>query len=315
MKKSILSKISVLTIFLLSSVLVLAQENTVLYTDLSINSYTDVYDRNNPYYIVVNKQNAVGQDYKPDNLVIPNVKFAEAGVLEKKHMEATAARNLELLFKAAAKDNIHLVAVSGYRSYNRQKTLYNNYVKQYGQAATDRFSAKPGHSEHQTGLAMDVSSKSVSYQLVQKFAETKEGQWLAKHAHEYGFIIRYPKDKEHITGYMYEPWHIRYVGKELATYLYTNHLTMEEMDSFFVQAEESLWDNQKVSVDENTDDITIGNQEVTGEGTSSHEEVLNSEWISEHKETFDMKKIQKENEMRIQKALSWIKLNWEKAKH
>ena len=92
------------------------------------------------------------------------------------------------------------------------KKLYANNVKRKGQEHTDRFSAKPGHSEHQTGLTMDVSSKSANNELELTFANTKEGKWLKENAHRAGFIIRYPKGKESITGYAYEPWHIRYVG-------------------------------------------------------------------------------------------------------
>ncbi len=240
MKKRVFNIISAVTIFLCSSMFINAQENIV------------IHNRENPFYILVNKQNPVGEHYKPSNLVVPNVKFSEAGNLEKKHMQYTAAYFLKIMFWAAAEEDIDLVAVSGYRSYNRQKYLYNNYIRQYGQAATDRFSAKPGYSEHQTGLSMDVSAKSVSYALVNSFGNTKEGQWLAQHAHEYGFIIRYPKDKEYITGYMYEPWHIRYVGQDLATYLYINELTMEEMDSFFIEEEITLPNDENiVNEDEN----------------------------------------------------------------
>lgn len=177
---------------------------------------------NNPYHILVNKQNSLSSSYKPSNLVIPNVTFQTPGNIEKNYMEATAAKALEELFAAAKAQNIRLVAISGYRSYTRQATLYKNAVSTYGK--TQMGTAKPGQSEHQTGLAMDVNS------ISQSFEYTKEGQWLAQNAHQYGFIIRYPKGKTKITGYMYEPWHIRYVGKELASYCYTNNLTLEEVE-------------------------------------------------------------------------------------
>jgi D-alanyl-D-alanine carboxypeptidase len=111
---------------------------------------------------------------------------------------------------------------SGFRSYAYQQNLYNRYVARDGKAEADRYSARPGHSEHQTGLAMDVNS------VGQSFAYTSEGKWLAAHAHEYGFIIRYPKGKEDITGYMYEPWHIRYVGVEIAKEITEAGITFEE---------------------------------------------------------------------------------------
>lgn len=132
--------------------------------------------------------------------------------------------NFNTMKNAASKDNISLRVVSGFRSYNTQATLYNNYVKQDGKANADTYSARPGHSEHQTGLAADINSASDS------FNNTKEAKWLNENCYKYGFIIRYPKGKEKETGYMYESWHIRYVGVELATKLYNNGnwITLEE---------------------------------------------------------------------------------------
>lgn len=118
--------------------------------------------------------------------------------------------------------------MSGYRSYKRQVTIYNNNVATKGQAYTDRVSAKPGTSEHQTGLAIDVSGPGIGYGLEQSFGATAEGKWLAKHAAEYGFVIRYKKGADAITGYTWEPWHIRYIGKELAEDVKAKNLTLEE---------------------------------------------------------------------------------------
>lgn len=123
---------------------------------------------------------------------------------------------------AAANEGINLFIVSGFRSYATQASLYSNYVAGYGQVAADTFSARPGHSEHQSGLALDVNSADSS------FAGTKEAIWVANNSYKYGFIVRYPQGKEHITGYMYEPWHLRYVGVNLATELYNSGLTLEE---------------------------------------------------------------------------------------
>ncbi len=123
---------------------------------------------------------------------------------------------------AAAADGIILFICSGYRDYNYQRTLYRNYAARDGYAAADTYSARPGHSEHQTGLALDINSTDGS------MATSPEGVWLAAHCAEYGFIIRYPEGKQDITGYMYEPWHIRYVGAELAQELTESGLTMEE---------------------------------------------------------------------------------------
>jgi len=137
-------------------------------------------------------------------------------------IDKTAEAALNKMIAAAKQDGIHLFIKSGYRSYSTQKTLYSNYVARDGVAAADRYSARAGHSEHQTGLAFDLNS------LEQSFGETKEGKWLAEHCHEYGFIIRYPKDKEEVTGYMYEPWHVRYLGEDVAKDVYESGKCLEE---------------------------------------------------------------------------------------
>jgi zinc D-Ala-D-Ala carboxypeptidase len=178
--------------------------------------------------VVVNKKRELPADYVPPDLVEPDVTFSFEGTAEKKLMRKEAAEALAELFKAAEKDGIDLVAVSGYRSYERQQATYQSALQRKGMANTSKYNARPGHSEHQTGLAMDVSSSIVNYQLIESFGETKAGRWLAEHAAEHGFIIRYPKGKEDVTGYAYEPWHIRYVGKELAKELNEKGQVMEE---------------------------------------------------------------------------------------
>ena len=125
--------------------------------------------------------------------------------------------------RAAAKaEGLTLKIVSGYRSYKKQDKLYHNYAARDGAAAADRYSARAGSSEHQTGYAMDINS------VRESFAETAEGKWLAAHCAEYGFILRYPKDKEAETGFMYEPWHIRYLGVDLAKKITESGLCLEE---------------------------------------------------------------------------------------
>lgn len=123
---------------------------------------------------------------------------------------------------AARSDGLSIYISSGYRSYDLQNSLYSRYCDRDGQAAADRYSARPGHSEHQTGLAMDVN------EISDAFIGTPEALWLQDHAHEYGFIIRYMKDKEDITGYKYEPWHLRYLGVDIATDVYESGLCLEE---------------------------------------------------------------------------------------
>jgi len=178
--------------------------------------------------VLINKKHSLPSDYIPDNLVVPNVSFPFEEYNPKKLMRQDAAWAIEQLFQKADQDNISLYALSGYRSYNRQKAIFGSNVKEHGMAVANQTSAKPGESEHQTGLAMDLTSPSVNLQLSQYFGQTREGRWLKQNAPDFGFIIRYPSGKEEITGYQYEPWHIRYVGTPAALDISHNNLTLEE---------------------------------------------------------------------------------------
>ena len=137
-------------------------------------------------------------------------------------VDPTAQAALEEMFAGAAEEGISLWVVSGFRSYDFQKQLYRNYVAMDGQAAADTYSARAGHSEHQTGLAFDLNMAS------DDFIDTPEAQWLAENCWTYGFIIRYPRGKEEQTGYKYEPWHVRYIGTEQASAVYSSGLCLEE---------------------------------------------------------------------------------------
>ena len=132
------------------------------------------------------------------------------------------------MFADAKSQDIHLFAVSGYRSYQRQDDNFHNKVNKIGEEAAAKIVAYPGNSEHQTGLAMDISSQSVNFKLTEQFGETPEGKWLMENAHRFGYILLYPKGLETITGYNYEPWHYRYVGLKAAAEIYKNQLTLEE---------------------------------------------------------------------------------------
>lgn len=183
--------------------------------------------------VIVNKERRLPDGYEPPDLVEPNVDFYAGEGDPKRQMREEAAQALEELFSIAKEEGIELVAVSGYRSYNRQEAIYNNSVKKNGEEHANQYSAKPGTSEHQTGLAMDVASSQLVSVLEPSFIETNEGQWLNDNAHRSGFIIRYPDGKENITGYNYEPWHLRYVGKETAAKIYEQQLTLEEFFGLF----------------------------------------------------------------------------------
>lgn len=184
----------------------------------------------NPYEVLslVNKQHALPKDYVPSDLVYPEVRFPFVEELPKRQMRKIAAEALEKMFADADLESLDLFAQSGYRSYERQDVLFASYVSNHGEEEANTFSARPGESEHQSGLTMDVTSPHVNYALVVEFGETEEGIWLEEHAAEYGFIIRYPKGKEAITGYQYEPWHLRYVGVKAAKEIMERGITLEE---------------------------------------------------------------------------------------
>lgn len=175
--------------------------------------------------LLVNRNNALSADYVPQDLVSVDVRFSPNAVSSRKKMRKEAADALTELFKGADQEGITLYGVSGYRSYQTQKAIYESKVRAAGQAEADRFVAKPGKSEHQSGLAMDVTnSDGLNKTLSQEFGDTPEGIWLKENAYRFGFIIRYQQNKENSTGYSYEPWHIRYVGKEAAEKIYNRGL-------------------------------------------------------------------------------------------
>lgn len=182
-------------------------------------------------YVLTNKLNHLPENYTPETLRVPDIRFSIKDYDEKKNQREEPALGLEAMFADAEAEFHYLYAVSGYRSYNRQQTIYNYNVDTRGVEQTDKVSARPGHSEHQTGLAMDISCEAVGFGLEYEFGATEEGKWIASNAHNYGFIIRYPETKVDITGYNYEPWHLRYVGKDLASFIYDYQLTLEELYS------------------------------------------------------------------------------------
>jgi zinc D-Ala-D-Ala carboxypeptidase len=188
----------------------------------------DLFTNPTSILVLVNKKHPLPAGYVPPDLVTPNVPFPFKEDLPKKKMRKEAAVALENMFAQAKQDGIHLYAMSGYRSYAIQKKIFDHNLSTQGQAAANAASAHPGTSEHQTGLAMDLTTPSMQEQLEQSFAATPEGDWVQKHAAEFGFIVRYPKGKENITGYEYEPWHIRYVGKEAAQEIMSKSITFEE---------------------------------------------------------------------------------------
>ena len=182
-------------------------------------------------WIVVNKQRPLNPtNYVPADLVTPNVPLRVPGNDSMQLRRETAAA-LEKMFAAAKTEGLDLMLSSGYRSYQFQVTLYGGYVKNSSVAEADKTSARPGYSEHQTGLAADIEPTAKNCDVDVCFAATPEGTWLAANAYKYGFIIRYTKDKVPVTGYSYEPWHIRYVGTDLSNELRKQNITT--LEEFF----------------------------------------------------------------------------------
>lgn len=143
---------------------------------------------------------------------------------------------IEQLFSDAKDQGLDLMIGSGFRSYALQNTYYSNYVRLYSQQEADKFSAKPGQSEHQTGLVVDLAYANMDCYLARCFADTPAGIWLAQNAHEYGFVLRYPEGKESVTGFQFEPWHFRYVGKDLALAIKESGLTLDEAKPYLDRA-------------------------------------------------------------------------------
>mgnify|MGYP003310485750 CR=1 FL=1 len=179
--------------------------------------------------VIVNKYNKLPDNFQQYNLVGMNraytvndgKQYLLLDIVNEKYMQmADAAKTAGLSMKV----------VSAYRTESYQAGLYNNKLRATGRVNADNYSARPGHSEHQTGLAVDINSTSGSFEY------TAEFKWLKQHAHEYGFILRYPKGKEWITGYAYEPWHYRYVGVDVATVIYEEDITYEEYYAKYILA-------------------------------------------------------------------------------
>lgn len=176
-------------------------------------------------FLIANKTYGLPQDYVPTGTVVSLAGLDRSYVGFEKNTSAALKRMQE----AAKAEGVDLEVGSGYRSYNYQKGLYDKYVEKDGKEAADRYSARPGYSEHQSALCFDLSP------INDTFADTPAGIWVQANCYKYGFIIRYPKEKENITGYKYESWHLRYVGEELSTKLYNdgNWITMEEYFGLF----------------------------------------------------------------------------------
>jgi len=181
-------------------------------------------------WIVVNKRRPLNPKTYAPKLVQPNLQLRSNITTVERQVQPVTATALDKLSAAAKTDGITLTLESGYRSYDFQVNLYNHYVSVQGQAVADSQSARPGYSEHQTGLAADLGGITKPACNVEDcFKDTPEGQWIAANAYKFGFVIRYPEGKQDVTGYIYEPWHLRYVGVDLSEEMHrVSAATMEE---------------------------------------------------------------------------------------
>lgn len=184
----------------------------------SYTSYTNE-EAQNDLTILVNKYHKLPDDYEPNDLVY--LSYTNGGY--RYQLRKEAALHFEELTEVAKIDNVIFYPFSAYRSFTTQTTLYNNYKRRDGEEKADTYSARPGFSEHQTGLAIDVRSSTLNDNLT-----NKDYEWMLNNSYKYGFIVRYPKGKQHITQFIEEPWHIRYLGVELATKVHDSNLTYDE---------------------------------------------------------------------------------------
>lgn len=205
-----------------------------------INTHTDVefYEAglkanvDDGYSMLVNKQYILPSDYEPSDLVSVPITYAWGNYGDVKVQQVAYDAFLNM-WSAANEEGYYLMVKSGYRSYQEQEEVYNNYYERYGSTYADGIAARAGHSEHQTGLVLDIYSKENSNQKT--FGDSQTAAWLRNNAHRFGFILRYDSDVVDITGYEYEPWHFRYVGVDIATQIFNEDITFEEYYAYYIE--------------------------------------------------------------------------------
>lgn len=218
------------------------KENNTSYSEtvtiINVNSdndhYTNTKETNTKlnYSMLVNKYYNLNKDYEPDDLVTIKTDHSWGAYGENKIRKEVYNAFIDMWNNAKA-NNIYLMINSSYRPYSDQERVYNNYKESLGETGADKIAARPGYSEHQTGLALDIFCTTNS--STKTFAESDAYRWLLDNAHNYGFILRYPEGKEHITGYAFESWHYRYVGKDLATKIYNENITFDEYYAYYIE--------------------------------------------------------------------------------
>jgi len=208
-----------------------------------IRAIVDDYTDPASFWAIVNKTHSIPVAYIPKSIKIPDVAINTAKSNAEMSVRTDIVESVEKMFAAAKKDGYSLMIGSGYRSAALQKIYFDSLAASVGVTAANQAIAFPGQSEHQTGLAIDISDITRDCYLDNCFAATDDGQWLSKNSHKYGFILRYPEGKESITEYQYESWHFRYVGIDLATALYQSGLTLDEAWPYLQKAQATLKEN------------------------------------------------------------------------
>ncbi len=188
-------------------------------------------DTNKENIMLVNKYYALDKDFAFDDLVDVSIQHCYGN----QKIREEVYDKFKQMFNDAKKENLTIIINSSYRTYDYQEGLWNNYARQHDEAWADNYAARAGHSEHQTGLTIDVTTYGVKEQG--DFENTDEFAWMQENAHKYGFILRYPKNQENITGYSYESWHYRYVGVDVATKIYEEGITFDEYYAFYLNEE------------------------------------------------------------------------------
>jgi zinc D-Ala-D-Ala carboxypeptidase len=179
--------------------------------------------------VLVNNDHPLPEDWEPTDLVAPAIPYLDRVPQPERQLRAPAANAAETMLAAAASAGVPLIGVSAYRSAERQRLYWSSAVRAYGEADASRRVARPGRTEHQTGLALDVTTADGRCPAQACFGATPAAAWLRDHAADHGYVVRYPPDKEPITGYQYEPWHLRYVGVEAATALVATGMVLDEL--------------------------------------------------------------------------------------
>ncbi len=206
-----------------------------------IEARVEDYNKPGSLWVVVSKDYPLADlHYRPSDLTLTDLPARTDKSVDEKSVSAVVVPDLTSMFTDAKNAGNDIMIASGFRSYELQQTYFSNYSKSYGEEAANKFSAKPGQSEHQTGLALDIAYNNRDCYLDVCFGQKPAGMWLAENAYKYGFILRYPSDKTEITKYQYEPWHFRYVGKSLAKALHESGLTLDEARPYLETARNEL---------------------------------------------------------------------------